>query len=241
MRKDLACANEREAEGRSPRRDRRQSDVDQLESTTVDNQASGRDRLGSRSWRIAEPGTDGQPFAPPPTPSSGLARQRNCGQPQRLEQDLRAAGILICLVLAASADLASAAPVFTVPFGVLGTESGVAVYPSALYTIGAGGRTLVRTHARGRRRPMRQFDRLVRFGDSEMDRGDLTSYSIAVSARWLVVALHREDANQDVRTIMRVARRSGGRARTLVRCPRSSTGPLALRGSLLAVTSRSVV
>lgn len=151
---------------------------------------------------------------------------------------MRAAGILICLVLAASVpDLASAAPVFTVPFGVLGTESGVAVYPSAMYTIGAGGRTLVRTDARGRRRPMRQFDRLIRFGDREMDRGDLTSYSIAASARWLVVALHREDANQDVRTILRVARRSGGRARTLVRCPRSSTGPLALRGSLLAYPS----
>src|SRR5688572_18542976 len=109
---------------------------------------------------------------------------------------MRAAGILICLVLAASApDLASAAPVFTVPFGVLGTESGVAVYPSAMYTIGAGGRTLVRTDVRGRRRPMRQFDRLIRFGDRE--RRDLTSYSIATSARWLVVALHREDANQD--------------------------------------------
>jgi len=148
---------------------------------------------------------------------------------------MRAAGILICVVLAASApDLATAAPVFTVPFAVMGTESGVAVYPSALYTIEGGRRTLVRTDARGRRRPMRQFDRLIRFGDREMDRGDLTSYSIAASARWLVVALHREDANQDVRTILRVVRRSGGRARTLVRCPRSSTGPLALRGSLLA-------
>lgn len=152
---------------------------------------------------------------------------------------------MVCLVLAVAVAPASAAPVLTVPPGVHGTESGFAVYPSAMYSIEAGRPHLTRTDSRGRRRALRQFDRLIRIGGGVGPRGEeQAAYDIAASARWLVVALQRIDTLVDPnlplasegRTILQVARRTG-RARTLVRCEQGDTEPLALRGSVLAYRS----